>query len=76
MLAASQVKAGADVLDVNVGAPSLDEFELLPKIVRVITSAVDAAICHDSAIYHAFEAAPEVTPGKPLIKSVNGEKAC
>jgi 5-methyltetrahydrofolate--homocysteine methyltransferase len=74
-LAQHQVAAGADVLDVNVGVPGMDEVELLPKVVQVVVSVVEAPICLDSADTDALEAALEDTPGRPLINSVNGEEA-
>jgi 5-methyltetrahydrofolate--homocysteine methyltransferase len=75
-LASKQIAAGADVLDVNVGVPGMDEVALLPEVVRVISSDVDAPICLDSANPDALAAALSQTPGKPLINSVNGEEAC
>lgn len=74
-LAERQVEAGADILDVNVGVPGLDEVEMLPKVVQFVASVVDVPICLDSANNVALTAALEVTPGKPLINSVNGEEA-
>jgi 5-methyltetrahydrofolate--homocysteine methyltransferase len=74
-LARRQVAAGADVLDINVGVPGLDEGKLLPKVVQVVVSVVDVPVCLDSADPKALMAALEVTPGRPLINSVNGEEA-
>jgi 5-methyltetrahydrofolate--homocysteine methyltransferase len=73
-LAQRQVAAGADLLDINVGVPSLDEVELLPKVVQAVVSVVDVPVCLDSADPKALVAALEVTPGRPLINSVNGEE--
>ena len=74
-LAEKQVAAGADLLDVNVGVPDLDEVDLLPKVVRFVASVTDVPICLDSSNVEALAAALEVTPGKPLVNSVNGEEA-
>jgi 5-methyltetrahydrofolate--homocysteine methyltransferase len=74
-LAQRQVAAGADVLDVNVGVPGLDEVKWLPRVVQAVVSEVDAPICLDSANPNALAAALEFTPGRPLINSVNGEEA-
>ena len=74
-LARKQVEAGADVLDVNVGIPDLDEVSLLPLVIEIVTSEVDVPICIDSANHEALAAGLAVTPGKPLINSVNGEQA-
>ncbi|MBI4758575.1 MAG: dihydropteroate synthase [Chloroflexi bacterium] len=73
-LAAKQVVAGADVLDVNVGVPGLDEVMLLPQVVKAVVSQVNVPICLDSANPAALAAALAVTPGKPLVNSVNGEE--
>jgi 5-methyltetrahydrofolate--homocysteine methyltransferase len=74
-LAHKQAEAGADVLDVNVGVPGMDEEELLPKVVKALVSEIDIPLCLDSANPKALAAAAHVAPGKPLINSVNGEKA-
>ena len=71
--AADQVQAGADMLDVNVGVPGLDEVKLLPQVVQVIMDTVDVPLCLDSHNPRALEAAVRVYRGKPLINSVNGE---
>ena len=78
--ALAQVEAGADVLDVNVGAAGVDEVDLLPKAVRAVMETVDVPICIDTANLEALRAALavhwEIAPeGKPLINSVNGEEA-
>ncbi len=71
--AVTQVQAGADMLDVNVGVPGLDEVKLLPHVVQIIMDAVDVPLCLDSHNPRALEAAIKVYHGKPLINSVNGE---
>ncbi len=71
-LAVTQVEAGADVLDVNVGVPELDEASLLPEVVGVLAAEVQVPFCIDSANPKALAAALAVTPGKPLVNSVNG----
>lgn len=78
--AEAQVEAGADVLDVNVGAAGIDEVELLPKAVKLVAETVDVPLCMDSANPAALRAAltlyRELVPdGKPLVNSVNGEAA-
>ena len=74
-LARKQVEAGADVLDINVGVPELDEVSLLPRVIEIVTSEVDVPICLDSANHEALAAGLAVAPGKPLVNSVNGEQA-
>jgi 5-methyltetrahydrofolate--homocysteine methyltransferase len=72
-LAESQIKAGADMLDVNVGFPGVDDAKLLPETVLAIMNKFDIPICLDSPNPKAIEAALKVAPGKCLINSVNGE---
>lgn len=74
-LALRQVEMGADVLDVNVGVPGLDEVAVLPEVARIVSETVDVPICLDSANRDALAAALAVLPGKPLVNSVNGEEA-
>ena len=73
-LAKSQIDAGADVLDVNVGYPGVDDEALLPETVKAIQAEFDIPLCLDSPNAKAIEAALKVTEGKPLINSVNGEE--
>jgi len=75
-LARIQVEAGADMLDVNVGVPGVDEVDLLPKVVKVVAEAVDVPLCIDSANREALSATLATLTGKPLVNSVNGEEAC
>lgn len=73
-LARSQVKAGADVLDVNVGFPGVDDIKLLPETVKAIQAEFDIPLCLDSPNPKAIEAALKASSGKCLINSVNGEE--
>ena len=65
--ALAQVRAGADILDVNVGAAGLDEVALLPKAVQAVIETVEVPLCLDSSNPEALEAALEVYRGKALI---------
>lgn len=73
-LAESQINAGADVLDVNVGFPGVDDVKLLPEVVRAIKDKFDVPLCLDSPNPKAIEAALKAAGGKCLINSVNGEE--
>jgi len=73
-LAQSQISAMADVLDVNVGFPGVDDAKLLPEVVRAINARFDIPLCIDSPNPKAIEAALKVAAGKCLINSVNGEE--
>jgi 5-methyltetrahydrofolate--homocysteine methyltransferase len=72
--AITQVAAGADIIDVNVNAPGVNDVELLPKAVQVVMEAVDAPLCLDSPNSAAIAAALKVYKGKPLINSISGEE--
>jgi 5-methyltetrahydrofolate--homocysteine methyltransferase len=73
-LAKSQIDAMADMLDVNVGFPGVDDVKLLPETVKQIQSHFDVPLCLDSPNPKAIEAALKVAAGKCLINSVNGEE--
>jgi 5-methyltetrahydrofolate--homocysteine methyltransferase len=74
-LAASQINGKADVLDVNVGFPGVDDVKLLPETVIAIQKKFGVPLCLDSPNPKAVEAALKVAHGKCLINSVNGEEA-
>ncbi len=73
-LAVSQAAAGADVMDVNVGVPGLDDVAVLPELIKRVTQAVKTPICIDTPNAEALAAALKIVPGKPLVNSVNGEE--
>ncbi len=74
-LARTQIVAGADVLDVNVGYPGVDDEALLPEAVMALQDNFDIPLCLDSPNPKAIEAALKVARGKCLINSVNAEEA-
>jgi 5-methyltetrahydrofolate--homocysteine methyltransferase len=71
--AIAQVKAGADILDVNTTLFGMDEAPLLTGAVQTVMEAVDVPLCIDSANAKALESALKVYKGIPLINSVTGE---
>ena len=73
-LAQSQIKAMADILDINVGFPGVDDVKLLPAAVTYLQIHCDVPLCLDSPNPKAIEAALKVIEGKCLINSVNGEE--
>jgi 5-methyltetrahydrofolate--homocysteine methyltransferase len=78
--ALAQVEAGADILDVNVGAAGVDEVALLPQAVKLVLETTGQPVAIDTADGKALAAAlalhKELNPeGKPLVNSVNGEEA-
>jgi 5-methyltetrahydrofolate--homocysteine methyltransferase len=74
-LANDQIEAGADLLDVNVGYPGVDDVKLLAETVIAIQDRFDIPLCLDSPNPRAIEAALKVAGGKSLINSVNGEES-
>jgi 5-methyltetrahydrofolate--homocysteine methyltransferase len=73
-LAEIQINAGADILDVNVGFPGVDDIRLLPEAVLAIQDKFDIPLCLDSPNPRAIQAALKVAAGKCLINSVNGKE--
>jgi 5-methyltetrahydrofolate--homocysteine methyltransferase len=71
--AMAQVRAGADMLDVNAGIPLVDESELLAGMLREVAAATEAPIRIDSSVIEALEAGLAVYEGKALVNSVTGE---
>jgi 5-methyltetrahydrofolate--homocysteine methyltransferase len=73
-LAKSQIDSMADILDVNVGFPGVDDVKLLPETVEQLQNHFDVPLCLDSPNPKAIEAALKIIAGKCLINSVNGEE--
>ena len=69
-----QQNAGAQVLDVNVGIPEIDEPEVLTKAVYELQSIIDLPLQIDTSDPVAMERALRIYNGKPLINSVNGKR--
>ena len=74
-VAIQQEDAGADILDVNVGYPGVDEVAMLPRVVKKLQSAVSLPLQLDSSNPDALEAGLRVYNGKAAVNSVNGERA-
>ncbi len=70
---ADQVAGGAMMLDVNMGAPLVDEAALLAQSVRLIQSLTDIPLCIDSSVVEALEAGLAAYEGKALVNSVTAE---
>lgn len=71
--AVSQKENGADILDVNVGLPEIDEALVITNVVKEIQTIVDLPLQIDSSDAGAIEAALRVYNGKAVINSVNGK---
>lgn len=70
---ADQIAGGAMMLDVNMGAPLVDEAALLAESVRLIQRLTDVPLCIDSSIVEALEAGLAAYEGKALVNSVTAE---
>ncbi len=69
-----QIHAGADILDVNVGLPGIDEKAMMVRAVKALQGVVDVPLQLDSTIPDVLEAGLRVYNGKPIVNSVNGEE--
>jgi 5-methyltetrahydrofolate--homocysteine methyltransferase len=72
--ALEQTSAGADILDVNVGLPDIDEKAMMVETVKALQSITDVPLQLDSTIPEVLESALRVYNGKPIVNSVNGEE--
>ncbi len=73
--AIAQEKAGAKVLDVNVGLPEIDEVSMMVSAIKAIQSVSNLPLQIDSTRVDVIEAGLRVYNGKPIVNSVNGEQA-
>lgn len=73
-LADEQLAAGAAVLDVNVGAPLVDECALLPELTQTLVGRQLAPLSLDSSNADAIAAALPYCPGSCLVNSISGER--
>ena len=73
-MALSQVAAGAEIVNVNVGLPDIDEKETMVRVLKAIQGVTDVPLMIDSTRPDVLEAAMRAYNGKPLINSVNGEE--
>lgn len=72
--ALSQVSGGAEILDVNVGHPEIDERKMMVRVLKSIQSVCDAPLQIDSTKPEVLEAGLRCYNGKPIVNSVNGEE--
>ncbi len=72
--ALEQTQAGADILDVNVGLPEIDEPSMMVKVVKALQGVTDAPLQLDSTRPEVLEKALRVYCGKAIVNSVNGDE--
>lgn len=73
-LVIEQIEKGADILDVNVGMPGIDEKEIMEKVINFIVKIGDIPLCIDSSSPEVIEKALRIYPGRALINSISCEK--
>lgn len=71
--AAVQQDNGAQVLDVNVGLPELDEASMMTEVITELQSITELPLQIDTSDMRAMEQAMRIYNGKPLVNSVNGK---
>ena len=74
-LALMQKAAGADILDINVGVPGIDEAEMMEKTIRAVTAVCDLPLQIDSTDPEVVSRALRIYPGRAILNSVNGDPA-
>ena len=72
--AVEQADAGAQILDVNVGLPEIDEADMMRRAVKAVQSVTDLPLQLDSTRADVLEAGLRVYNGKPIVNSVNAER--
>lgn len=73
-IAMEQVDAGANILDVNVGLPGIDEKEMMVAVIKQLQTIIDIPLQIDSTNPDVIEAALRVYNGIPIVNSINGEQ--
>lgn len=68
-----QEQAGADILDLNVGLPGIDEKQAMKTVMQMVTETVSLPLQIDSSDPDVLSRACRYYNGKPLINSVNGK---
>ena len=72
--AIEQEEAGADLLDINVGLPGIDEKETMLKVIRAVQAVTDLPLMIDSSSPEVIEAALRETCGRAVVNSVSGDE--
>ena len=70
----TQADAGADILDVNVGLPEIDEPVMMQNAVLGLQSILNTPLQIDTSDSVAMEKALRIYNGKPMVNSVNGKE--
>ncbi len=70
----SQIEAGAEILDVNVGHSEIDENQMMGSVISTLQGTIGAPLQIDTTSPVVLETALKNYCGKPIINSVNGEE--
>jgi len=73
-VAVEEVDAGADILDVNLGLPDIDEKAMMVKVIKELQGILDIPLQIDSSDPEVIEEALRYYNGTAIVNSVNGEK--
>ena len=73
-IAREQENQGADLLDVNVGVPGIDEVKTIRQVISLLSTSTALPLVIDSPKMETIEAALRYYPGRALINSISGEK--
>ena len=73
-MAQEQEKQGANLLDINVGQPGIDEVKTIKAVIGLLTTSSKLPLVVDSSRIETIEAALRIYPGRMLINSISGEK--
>jgi len=74
-VAVEEVDAGADILDVNLGLPEIDEKKVMVKVIKELQGILDTPLQIDSSNPEVIEEALRYYNGTAIVNSVNGETA-
>ncbi len=72
-VAVEEVDAGANILDVNIGLPDIDEKEIMVRLIKELQGILDVPLQIDSSDPEVIEAALRYYNGTAIVNSVNGE---
>ena len=72
-LALEQINAGAEILNINVGLPDIDEKTVMPKVIKEIQGIIDTPLQVDSSNIDALEQGLRYYNGRTIVNSVNGK---
>ena len=73
-MAAEQEIQGANLLDINVGQPGIDEVKTIKEVIGLLATTTKLPLVVDSSNVKTIEATLRIYPGRMLINSISGEK--